>query len=91
MTTTDSSHFMERLTKLVTAASPLILALSTLVAAIASSAALIIGAINTAKINEVHVLTNSLATRTEALARKAGMAEGELKGRADQKAEETDK
>jgi len=42
---------------------------------------------NTFKIKEVHTLTNSLATRTEALARRAGLAEGNLQGRVEQTAE----
>jgi len=42
---------------------------------------------NTVKIKEVHKLTNSLATRTEALARKTGLAEGNLIGREEQTAE----
>lgn len=75
---------LERWTKLLTAASPLVLALGVLLGAITSTTAAIVSVINAMAIQEVHTLTNSLASRTEALARKAGMAEGELKGRADQ-------
>lgn len=75
---------LERWTKLLTAASPLVLALGVLLGAITSTTAAILGVINSMAIQQVHVLTNSLATRTEALARTAGQAEGELKGRQDQ-------
>lgn len=42
---------------------------------------------NTRKIDEVHKQGNSTALRTEALARAAGVSEGNLAGRAEQTAE----
>ena len=52
-----------------------------------STGALLLTAYNSRQIKDVHTLTNSLATRTEALARSTGMAEGELKGRAEARTE----
>lgn len=46
-----------------------------------------IGIWNALKIKEVHKLTNSMASRTEALARSTGLAEGNLAGRKEQIAE----
>ena len=56
-------------------------------AKVASFFAVAYGVWNTRKIKEVHKLTNSLATRTEALARSTGLAEGNLEGRQQQTAE----
>lgn len=50
--------------------------------------AAIVGIWNTLKIREVHKLANSLASRAEERAHKEGLAIGELKGRADQMAED---
>lgn len=61
----------------------IITAVGALVSAIASSTAVIIGALNARKLNQVHTLTNSLAERAEAGAR----ATGNLTGRAEQTAE----
>lgn len=58
----------------------IILALATFVTAVGG---VLISLRNTRKIDEVHRTTNSLAERTEGLARDAGHAEGELKGRTD--------
>lgn len=84
MTDAPKPGTLERWTKLLTAASPLVLALGVLLGAITSTTAAIVGVINSLAIQQVHILTNSLATRTEALARTAGKAEGELKGRQDE-------
>lgn len=62
----------------------IILALATLVTSVGG---VIIGLRNSRKIAEVHTLTNSMATRAEALAKKTGLAEGNLQGRAQQTAE----
>ncbi len=56
-------------------------------AKIAAFAAAFLSYWNTRKIKEVHLLTNSLATRTEGLARATGLAEGNLEGRREQTAE----
>lgn len=42
---------------------------------------------NSRKIEQVHKLTNSLATRAEALAHSTGLAEGNIEGRKEQTAE----
>lgn len=52
-----------------------------------SAAAVLVALRVKREIGILHILTNSMADRTEMLARKAGLAEGELKGRADQTAE----
>lgn len=62
----------------------ILIALATLVTAVGG---VIIGVRNTREIKEVHKTTNSLAERTEGLARSAGMAEGNLQGRTEQTAE----
>ncbi len=62
----------------------IVVAVATLVTALGG---VIVGIRNTRRIEEVHRTTNSLATRTEALARSTGMAEGNLEGRKEQTAE----
>lgn len=58
-------------------------AFSGFAALITAITGLIVGIRNSAKIQEVHELTNSLATRSELNARLRGEAEGNIKGRQD--------
>jgi hypothetical protein len=58
-----------------------------ILAKVSAFAAAAVSIWNTRKIKEVHKLTNSLATRTEALAHSTGLAEGNLAGRIEQTAE----
>lgn len=70
----------------------IITACGTLVSAIAASTAVVISALNSRKISQVHDLTNSLAQRAEASAHASGLAEGNRQGRVEQTAErEADK
>jgi hypothetical protein len=76
-------------------------AIGTLVSAVASSCAVVIGSMNASKLSaqglkqdtqgtqiaEVHKTTNGLSERAEAFARSTGLAEGNLQGRLDQTAE----
>jgi hypothetical protein len=59
----------------------IITAIGVLVSAISSSVAAVIVAKNGKKINEVHVLANSLSTRAEHYARIIGIEEGKLQER----------
>lgn len=62
-------------------------AFSGVAALITAITGLIVGVRNTRRIQEVHELTNSLATRSEANARREGEAVGNIKGRQDLAAE----
>lgn len=62
-------------------------AFSGVAALITAVTGLVVGVRNTRKIQEVHELTNSLATRSEANARREGEAVGNIKGRQDLAAE----
>lgn len=65
-------------------------AFSGFAALITAITGLVVGIRNSRKIQEVHELTNSLATRSEANARKQGLAEGNITGRQDQARETAD-
>lgn len=80
----DHHSTITDLTELVNALGPLFVALTSLIAAIASSTAVLVGWLNRRGIKAVHEQGNGTAERTTALAMHAGLTQGNLEGRAEQ-------
>lgn len=65
----------------------IITACGTLVSAVAASTAVLIGALNSRKINTIHTLTNSLAQKAQDGANAIGNLQGRVEQTAERKAE----